>query len=145
MKIIILLLTINTLASAFPAKLKWNRNPEPDILEYRVWQIMPDGTKVLRQTVLPASNALTTDKIVSQSIEMESGQVYTVTAFNGFESEPADPYTIPAKPVKPSNLEVVEIQVSSNLKDWETIALVPSRTKDPVRFVRAGIATITQP
>lgn len=139
MKIILVILALAAACQAFPAKLKWNRNPEPDISEYRIYQVI-DGVPVLKQTVIPAAEG---DKITSQPIDMESGQVYTVTAYNGFESEHSDPVTVPVKPSKPGAVEVVEIEVSANNTDWEPVALVPLKTEAHARFIRTRITTVT--
>jgi hypothetical protein len=137
MKPLLLLIALALTASAFPARLRWNANPpEEAITEYLVWQVI-DGKPVLRLTV-----TATADPKQSTPLEVESGQVYQVTAWNGFESEPSDPVTIPAIPTKPGAVEVVEIEVSANMTDWEPVALVPLKTDDPARFIRTRIVTI---
>jgi hypothetical protein len=68
-----------------------------------------------------------------------------MTAFNGTESAPSDPVTIPeaaAPPSAPTGLRVVEIQTSSNLTEWDTIAFVPV---EGTGFVRARTITLQKP
>jgi hypothetical protein len=67
---------------------------------------------------------------------------------NGLKSPFSEPitHTVVAPPEAPKNLRVVEIQTSSNLKDWKTIALVPQAPDEiPAEFVRARIASISKP
>lgn len=136
--ILILSLAMSLAAAAFPARLKWNKNPQAEnIQEYRIHQIV-NGIPVLRLTHPATAGPETVERSIP--LEMESGQVYTVTAFNGFESDPSDPLTIPAKPSKPGTPEVVEVQVSVNNVEWKTIAYVPLKADDPARFIRTRIA-----
>jgi hypothetical protein len=143
MKTLLILLALTTLASAFPAKLRWNKNPaDENVTEYRVWK-WTEGKPIIFANV-PADTTLADPK-QSTPIEVNGGEILTVTAFNGtFESEHSDSITVPMKPSKPGAVEVVEIEVSSNLTDWEPVALVPLKTDDPARFVRTRIVTITK-
>jgi hypothetical protein len=142
MKTLLTLLALASLASAFPARFKWNKNPAGEnITEYRIHQLV-DGVPVLRLTHPATAGPETFER--STALEVETGQVYTVTAFNGFASEPSDPLTVPAVPTKPGAVEVVEIEVSSNLTDWEPVAFVTLKTDDPARFIRTRIITVTK-
>jgi hypothetical protein len=121
----------------FPAKLRWSANPPAEnVTEYRVYKQI-NGAPVLFATV-PA----TVEAKQSAPIDVQGGEVLTVTAFNGFESEHSDPVTVTVKPSKPGAVEVVEIEVSANMTDWEPVALVPLKTDDPARFIRTRIITI---
>lgn len=54
--------------------------------------------------------------------------------------------TAPAPPATPKGLRVVEIQTSSNLADWKTIAMIPQDPGNtPAEFVRARLSTIPAP
>ncbi len=132
MKTLLILLALAATLTARPVKLRWNPNPPDDnVTEYRVFRGLEELGRINGTTI---------------TVEANTGDVLHVIAANAYGiSEPSDPVTVPALPTNPTGLEVVEIQVSSNLTDWETIALVPSRTKDAVRFVRAGITTIDTP
>lgn len=83
MKTLLILLTLTScLATAFPAKLRWNPNPEPDILHYRVWcgiELVATVTEPRAAIELPADRLST----------------LTVTAVNAQgESEHSDPLTV---------------------------------------------------
>jgi hypothetical protein len=137
MKTIIFIFILAVTCSAFPAKLRWNANlPAENVTEYRIYKQL-NGAPALIATV-PATD----DPKQSTPIDVQGGEVLTVTAFNGFESEPSDPVTVPVKPSKPGEVEVVEIEVSANMTDWEPVALVPLKTDDPARFIRTRIVTI---
>jgi hypothetical protein len=136
--LILLLLTITS--AALPVKFRWDANPPADaVKEYRVYQLSDNGPRILKATI----QATADPKQTSGPIEADSGQQYVLTAVNIFESEPSDPVTIPNKPSKPGLIEVVEIQVSSNLKEWDSIAMVPLKNdRDPVRFIRTRIVSV---
>lgn len=140
MKTILILLALATLASAFPAKIRWDKNPAAEnVTEYRIYQTI-DGAKVLKQTIPANQDA---EPKQSAPIEVNGGEVLTITAWNGFESEHSDPVTVPVKPSNPGTVEVVEIEVSANMTEWQPIALVPLKTDAPARFIRTRITTVT--
>jgi len=69
---------------------------------------------------------------------------FEMVAISGtIESPPSARITHAVKPGAPVKLRVVEIQTSSNLRDWETIAMIPQDPdKAPAEFVRARIASV---
>ena len=140
MKTLLILLATAIAATAFPATLRWDKNPiEEGITEYRVYQIV-DGNRVLKLTV-PATQG--PEPKESTPMELQGKEVLVVTAFNGFESEPSDPVTVPVKPSKPGVIEVVEIRVTTNTKDFTTLAYVPLKEPNtPTRFIDARIITV---
>ena len=145
MKSILLLLALSLHALAAQVGVKWNPNPaEENILRYEVTYGTPDdnGTMVW-QTLDAGPNVRAT---VPDLVEGKT-YTFTVRAYNADGvSEPSDPvtYRVPKPPTKPAGLEVVEIEVSSNLTDWEPVALVPLKTEDPARFIRTRIITVTK-
>lgn len=55
-------------------------------------------------------------------------------------------YVVLVPPTAPAKLRVVEIQTSSNLTDWKTIAMIPQDpAAKPAEFVRARISTLEAP
>lgn len=94
-------------------------------------------------------------KTLTATVDLEPGDVVAVRAVyaGGFVTDLSDPITILPEdmplaplqppPAKPTGLRVVEIQTSSNLRDWQTIALIPQAPGEiPAEFVRARIATV---
>lgn len=109
MKTILILLSLATLAAAFPAKLRWNKNaPDEGVTEYRVWK-WTDGIPALVATVPAVADA---EQQQSHAMELQGREVLTVTAFNGFESDHSDQVTVPVKPTKPGGVEVIEVTVT---------------------------------
>lgn len=129
MKTLLILLALAATLTARPVKLRWNPNPpEENVTEYRVFRGLEELGRINGTAI---------------TVEANTGDVLHVIAANAYGiSEPSDPVTVPALPTKPTGLQVVEIQVSSNLTDWETIALVPLKTATPARHIRAGLTTI---
>jgi len=141
MKTILVILALAATCQAFPAKIRWNKNPPAEnVKEYRIYKQV-DGKPVLFATAPAVVDA---DTKQTFPIEVQGGEILTVTAWNVFESEHSDPVTVPVKPSKPGAVEVVEIEVSSNMEDWEPVALVPLKTADPARFIRTRIITVTK-
>ena len=91
----------------------------------------------------PANPALET---VEVTVNDDAATLYAVAInADNFTSEKSDPLHVPAKMPSPSRLmlktsiAMVEIQTSSNLSDWESVAFVPLKTQSPTRFIRANI------
>jgi hypothetical protein len=139
--ILLILWALILVVFGFPANFRWNANPPAEaVTKYRIYQLPTEGPRILKATI-PATAE---PKQLSGPLDVESGQRFVVTAYNGtFESEPSDPVTVPVKPSKPGAVEVVEIEVSANMTDWEPVALVPLKTDDPARFIRTRIITVT--
>jgi hypothetical protein len=137
MRTILAILALTVLCNAGQYRVTWDAHPDATVREFRVYRI----TGAVREL-------LATSPVSAAVIETGPGTVIAVTAFNGAESALSDPVTIPAAiqpPQPPTGLRVVEIQTSSNLTDWDTIAYVPLHDDSPQRFVRAHLTTIPQP
>ncbi len=126
-------------ATAGVLVLEWDKNPEPEPLTYQI--SYGRSTDKLDQK-LPATEAVTTT-----TPELASGVWYFgVQAINatGMRGPISDVISYTVELSAPKKLRVVEIQTSSNLADWKTIALVPQDPDEaPAEFVRARISTVT--
>jgi hypothetical protein len=139
--IILILLALASIASAFPARFKWNKNPAGEnIREYRLYQVV-EGVKVLRLTHPATVGPETVERTVA--LEVETGETYVVTAYNDFESEPSDPKIIPVKPTKPGQLEIV-LEGTEDAVKWIPIAKATVDIDVPVKLFRTRVTTIRQ-
>lgn len=129
--ILLIILCFCSCAAAGQFSVAWDAHPDATVREFRIYRI--DG---------PARVLLASPAASPATITANPGDIIAVSAFNGAESGLSAFVTIPAAPVPPTGLRVVEIQTSSNLKDWQTIAFVPVTGTG---FVRAKTSTITQP
>lgn len=139
LSLIILAIAASEPVAAEVLQLSWDKNPEPEPITY---QVVYGRTKEAMTETLPP-----TDKLVIQTPELASGTwIFGVVAIGetGARSEMSDTVTYEVKLSPPTKLRVVEIQTSSNLKEWKTIALVPqSPDQSPTEFVRARISAVT--
>jgi hypothetical protein len=143
MKTLLIALLLVSSLSAFPVRFKWNKNPaNEEIKEYRLYQVV-NGVRVLKHTHVATAGAETFERSIP--VEVDSGQVWVVTAFNELESEPSDPKVIPVKPTKPGTLEL-EIVLESTEKgiEWIPIAQAIVETDAPTTLFRTRITNITQ-
>lgn len=137
-----IMLTLALVKSVFglTANVRWNNNPaEDEVTHYEVRYGKAPGVYDQGFTTLTNTAAI---------INLEPGVTYyfVVVAFNAYgQSEPSDMVSklMPKPPTKPGGVQVVEVLVSSNLTDWETIAFVPLIKKDqPARFIKTNLAMI---
>lgn len=126
----------------------WDKYPSADTIV--IYEVGKDGSKdreLGKVAIDPSNPAL-------ESVEVTVGDTATTLyaiARNSanFESDKSEPLPVPDKlptPGKPRvkiSMKMVEIQTSSNLKDWQPLAYVPLVTSSPARFIRAGITEIT--
>ena len=78
-------------------------------------------------------------KLVAKS-NHDGTQVACAAELGVIEAVPIIP---PSKPNTPHLIRSVEIQTSSNLQVWKTVAFIP--VQKPTEFVRARISTVTTP
>jgi hypothetical protein len=128
-----LILALTLPAAAVPVTLAWDAPPEP-VTSYRVTYVSPP---LAPQTV----NVTTTQA----TMDLTPGTwTFSVSAANSAGRSPESAtlvYQLLVPPSAPKNLRVVEIQTSSNLRDWKTVALIPQDPDEaPAEFVRARIA-----
>lgn len=126
--------TVTQPPQTVPVVFKWDANPEREkVVGYKLKIVSAAGD--LREIDVPG--ATETPATVS------AGDVATVRAYNeiGLESSESEPLAISA-PGKPGALRMrhtVEIQESSNLKEWRTLATVTTYdSADRQGFFRAA-------
>jgi hypothetical protein len=128
-----LILALTLPAAAVPVTIAWDAPPEP-VTSYRVTYVQ---TPLAAQTVNVA--------ITQATMDLPPGTwTFSVSAANAMGRSPESAtlvYQVQVLPSAPTNLRVVEIQTSSNLRDWKTVALIPQFPDEiPAEFVRARIA-----
>jgi hypothetical protein len=127
--LVLLTLTLSVSARAATYKLKWNPNPpEEGVLAYRIYKITEAGRELL--------GTAPTNRIET---EAQPGDRLVVTAWNGSESEPSDELVIPAPPTKPGAPVILELEQSSNMKDWRPLARNYVEPDGPQQFFRLRI------
>lgn len=95
MKYLPIFLVIAT-SSAAPLSLLWNPNrPADKVTEYRVYKV--EGTT---RTLLAKTST------TRATLEVNGGETVVVTAFNGIESSPSAPVTLPLRPAAPEGLKI---------------------------------------
>jgi len=151
----VLLFTLSLIASARAAILEWDRNPETNVLGYRVYSGLQSR---VYDSVLDVGNATT--NLLTQS----TGIVfYAVTAYDteGLESDFSDEVSylwpvIPVPPSPPQRLRItgangngnalIILQESADLTNWtnSASALVPMAPGAP-KFFRTENRYVTWP
>jgi len=118
----ILTIFLTTLCQAAQFDVSWHPHPDPSVREFRIYR---NGSIAATTTSSPVR------------IEGEPGDSITVTAFNGTESKPSEPFAAPAKaPPK----RFFELQVSEDNQTWETYVLLPM--EKPRWFFRWKVITV---
>lgn len=124
-------------ASAEEVVVLWDKNPENNIIGYEL-HIQTGET----------SRLVDVKGDTKVTVNLERGDVIKVRAYNSQDLRgPWSDTLTYTPPGKPGGLKVkvVEIQTSSNLTEWQTIALVPrDPANKPAEFVRARVAEITR-
>lgn len=139
---LLILFLLTALAPAADVTLAWDANAEPGV-SYRLSYGTAPGALL---------TSLTTTTQTQQTVTgLAPGTTYhfaVVAIVQGLVSAPSEvvTYTVAKAPSAPKNLRIVEIQTSANLKDWETIAMIPQDpSKAPANFVRARVTTLPLP
>lgn len=128
-------------AAADPVKIQWDQNPEPDIAEYRLFKQV-DGAD---PELVPTTQIKAVDDgkpVVQTTIDLKGGEKLYVIAVNttGLTSPPSETLTIPGAPSKPKGPVVIELQQSSNMKEWEPLAQHYQKGEG-VKFYRLKVVT----
>ena len=134
----ILILTAQLLAGT--VTIAWDANPpEENVSGYRVHY----GTVSRTYTeVVDVANVTTIALQLDPGVYFLNVLAYNAAGDSDFPEELV--VTMPgAPPTPPKGLRVVEIQTSSNLRDWSPVAWVPAG--DPPVFLRAVTKEIPKP
>ena len=125
-------------------RVTWDKYPEPHTITIYQESVddLPDAE--LGSVLVDPTNP--TLESVEVTVNDDPSTLYAVAInADNFPSEKSDPLHVPAKMPPPSRLmlktsmAMVEIQTSSNLADWESVAFIPLKTESPTRFIRANI------
>lgn len=116
-------------ADEYQVKVTWD-HPE-DI----TFEVISSPPPPLLQTIIE-----TDKKEVILNVSDSHETVITVRAVGQLlKSEPSEPLIILPRPEKPSNLKLMIIETSENLKDWSPVAQVFIQDSQPRSFYRANI------
>ena len=122
--------------------LVWDPTPPPDSARVKGYKMYVRQDGILLSTI---DSGLTTTLTIP-SLPLGKTYAFTVTAYDeyGIESTETEPLIVPlGVPVSPpSNLRVVEIQISHDLKEWRSLAFIPVSDEDMPLFVRGKTTTI---
>lgn len=138
MKVLLFLATmfLTTLVNAVDVKCTWNANIAADgVVRYELYYSTGTAVPTKIDIAAPLTEATIPNLI--------AGSTYTfyMKAANALLISAASPpvvITLPTPPSPPTGLKVVVIvQVSSNKRDWRTIANIP--VEDTDKFVKATI------
>lgn len=118
------------------AILEWDRNPETNVVAYRVYW---GPASRAYNNVLTVTNITAT---VSNSMMAPGTNYFAVTAVDdgGLESDFSDEVSARRRPMPPTRLvisNVVVLQQSGNLKDWTPVATNLISTSSNASFFRA--------
>lgn len=137
---LILAVCLATLTGGGPVTLAWDANaPEQKITSYVV-EYGP--TAALEQRLTVTAPTATTPDLPPGTYHFA---VRAVNAQGSSALSAVVTHTLPPAATAPAGLRVVEIQTSSNLQDWRTIAMIPQTPGEPAaEFVRARLNTLPQ-
>lgn len=123
---ILLLLLVLGSAFADPITLQWDRNPEPDIKEYRVYSSDEKGVYGAPTQVIKGDAATPTEATLDLAPDVLHFAVVTAFSTAGLESMPSEEIAFrigTTPPSKPGNLRVkiilnATLQISRDLEQW---------------------------
>lgn len=127
----------------------WDKHPENATTE--IYQVVPEGEdKKLGSIPTIAGNP--PEEMVITIPDGET-KIYAVAVNDSnpnaiVTSDKSELLVIPKKPSSVTfprlkfSMKIVEIQTSSNMKEWETLAYIPIITQSPARFLRSSISEV---
>lgn len=141
----LLLVLLAPLCQAVNVRVSWDApQPEHKVLVTDVFYRKADDAREAQVRVSQPENSVIIE-------DFEEGAVYVFSVRYASELDVSErsvevyarmPVFIPPPNPQVEIADVVEIQVSRDNMNWDTIALMPLRTADPRRFIRARIGTM---
>ena len=140
MKTLLTLLALTTQLIAGPVTVAWDANPPAEnVTGYKVHYGTASRTY---PTVVDVANVTTLTLELAPGVYYLNATAYNSAGDSDFPEELV--ITMPGTPpTPPKGLRVVEIQTSSNLRDWSPVAWVPAG--EPPVFLRAVTKEIPKP
>lgn len=148
MKTLLTFLLCALTAQAATVRLMWDRNPEPDVVEYKIYWGTSPRAQQLYSNIESAGNVT---EYRATNLELGRTYFFAVTAVNsaGLESDFSNEvvYTVPSRPTAPTNPRVLFESASWTGRTNKAGAITPVLVVagDPGLTVRAQIVSPAGP